>query len=287
MAEKKKILVTGFNTVDIVFGIDGEVENGQKMYAKSMKEYCGGQAANCAYTLSKLGNDVVYVGRFGDDDKGIRSIESLKIQGIDILNSEVIKNCNNHIGIIFIDELSGERTIVMRKDERLSLDDFMINRNCLKNVELVYSDGNESLFTLKLFKVAREMKISTVLDIEKIDNNIIDVLPYVTVLIAPGNIVTKLSNMDRVEDSVKKLNKMIKIVVATLGNEGSIGIGSDEKIIKIPAKKCKVKDTTGAGDAYHAGFISAIMKGENLSECMKIATNVAAMKCETYGPRII
>ena len=93
-----------------------------------------------------------------------------------------------------------------------------------------------------------------VLDIEKIDNNIIDVLPYVTVLIAPGNIVTKLSNMDRVEDSVKKLNKMIKIVVATLGNEGSSGIGSDEKIIKIPAKKCKVKDTTGAGDAYHAGF---------------------------------
>lgn len=283
---QKKILVIGFNTVDIVFGIMGEIENGQKMHAGSMQEYCGGQAANCAYTLARLGNNVSYIGKFGDDENGVHSIESLKKQGIDISRSTIIKNCKNHIGVIFIDELTGERTIIMRKDERLSLDDYEINSKDLNNVELVYSDGNESLFSLRVLKTANKLGIKTVLDVEMIDDNILQSLPYVTALIAPKNIISKIAGVDNLETAIKKLNKQIKIVVATLGNDGSIGSDYERGIIRVPAEKCSVKDTTGAGDAYHAGFVSAMINGKDLLECMNVATKVARLKCETSGPRI-
>ncbi len=284
--KKKKILVIGFNTIDIVLGGDEKLTTGKKIYAKRMSEYCGGQAANCAYTLAKMGCDVSYIGKFGDDENGIRSLASLEKNHIDVSKSTIIKDCKNHIGIIFVDELTGERTIIMRKDKRLNMDDYNIGYDDLKDIDLVYSDGNESKFTFHVLKMAKEIGKDVVLDIERVDQNIRQSLPFVKALVAPGDIITRLADERKIETALRKLNEKIDIVIATLGDKGSVGISRDSKLIKVPAEVCYVKDTTGAGDAYHAGFISAMISGRNLMESMKIATSVARIKCETYGPRI-
>lgn len=284
--KNKKILVVGFNTIDIVLESDEKLTTGKKIYAKRMSEYCGGQAANCAYTLAKMGWNVSYIGKFGDDENGMRSLASLKKNNIDVSKSKIIKDCKNHIGIIFVDELTGERTIIMRKDERLNMDDYNIDYVDLKDIDLVYSDGNESKFTLHILKMAREMGKDIVLDIERVDENIRQALQFVNALVAPGDIITRLADERNIESALRKLNKKIEIVIATLGDKGSVGISRDSKLVEVPAEVCQVKDTTGAGDAYHAGFISAMISGSNLKESMRFATSVARIKCEINGPRI-
>ena len=57
-----------------------------------------------------------------------------------------------------------------------------------------------------------------------------------------------------------------------LGDKGSVGISRDSKLVEVPAEACQVKDTTGAGDAYHAGFISAMISGSSLMESMRFCT---------------
>jgi sugar/nucleoside kinase (ribokinase family) len=87
---------------------------------------------------------------------------------------------------------------------------------------------------------------------------------------------------------VEKLLKdnNLKVAVATMGRKGSYGLDESNNHYFAPAIQCRVVDTTGAGDAYHAGFLDAWSKGSNLSEAMKFATEVAAAKCQSAGPTV-
>jgi sugar/nucleoside kinase (ribokinase family) len=56
-------------------------------------------------------------------------------------------------------------------------------------------------------------------------------------------------------------------------------------LINIPAPKVEVKDTTGAGDNFHAAFSLAISREYSLSEAVKLSVAVASLSCREYGGR--
>jgi sulfofructose kinase len=76
------------------------------------------------------------------------------------------------------------------------------------------------------------------------------------------------------------------IVGATLGADGAL-IYVDGQFIESPAFEVPdgCRDTTGAGDAFHAGFIYGMLRGEDLETCMKLGNAVAALKCRALGGR--
>ena len=283
---KEKVLVIGFNTADIVLRINDSLKVGEKSYANSINYYGGGQAANCAYTLAKLGYNVRYIGKFGDDINGKLAMNSLKDVGVCLDGSTIIENCANHVGVITVDTSSGERTIVMMKDEQLGMSNEELIPNDLLDTTILYTDGNESEFTLKAAKLAHELGVKVVADLERIDNYIIKSLPYISVLIAPIKIINELAGTDNVELSLKKLNSIIDVVVATEGSNGSTGIDSNGEIIHVDAEECEVVDTTGAGDAFHAGYIAATLEKMSFVDSLKHAAHIARKKCEVSGPRI-
>ncbi len=74
-----------------------------------------------------------------------------------------------------------------------------------------------------------------------------------------------------------------KIVCLTLGEEG-VYVKSLHTDFHLAARKVEVKDTTGAGDAFWAGFLCAYLDGKSLLDCAKTARAVAEMKLGYFGP---
>ena len=77
-----------------------------------------------------------------------------------------------------------------------------------------------------------------------------------------------------------------EIVGVTLGARGGLiyceGVFIESPAFAVPGG---CRDTTGAGDAFHAGFIYGMLRGEDLETCMKLGNAVAALKCRGLGAR--
>lgn len=74
--------------------------------------------------------------------------------------------------------------------------------------------------------------------------------------------------------------------MAALGARGAI-IYCEGEFIEMTAFAIPggCRDTTGADDAFHAGFIYGMLQGEDLETCMKLGNAVAALKCRSLGGR--
>ena len=62
-------------------------------------------------------------------------------------------------------------------------------------------------------------------------------------------------------------------------------VASDEGCYEVPAYKVKVVDTTGAGDAFNAGFLYGLLKGKNLEDCARIGNYLASLCIQHVGAR--
>jgi len=82
----------------------------------------GGQVATALVTCARLGLSVKYIGTVGDDERGRIQLESLRETAINLDDVEVRENCPNQTAYIVIDQSTGERTILWRRDDCLRLD---------------------------------------------------------------------------------------------------------------------------------------------------------------------
>jgi ribokinase len=96
----------------------------------------------------------------------------------------------------------------------------------------------------------------------------------------------KIFDTENIEFAINKLLKTgPEMVAITLGSEGCIVSDSENSVHRIPPFSAKVVDTTGAGDAFCAGFITALIEGKGSVEAGKFANAVAALKVAKVGAR--
>lgn len=278
------VLVIGNNTMDHVFFIKDKLCIGEKFQSRKLNSYPGGQAVNAAYTMAALGLSVHYIGNFGDDENGKKIIKTLLGMGFCLEGSEIIENCSNQTAVILVDELNNERTIVMNKNPRLSINPKNIKPNWIESVKAVYIDGHEIEASLVAAKYASSIGIPVIADLEKIQPSINELYPYINTLFVPKKILHKLTNVFEVFEGLNALKSMgVNHIVATDGRNGAYTIIKGKQI-HIPSKSCNVVDTTGAGDAFHGAFVSGTLKGMEFEDSLHFSSMIAAIKCETEGP---
>jgi sulfofructose kinase len=282
-----RILVIGNNTLDQVFTVEGRLPHDTKTQAVSLVHYPGGQAANVAFTLAGLGLAVDYLGSFGDDPAGTAVRGSLAAVGIGLAACPVIPDCPTHSAVLFIDRRCGDRTIVMYKDPRLAVPGEAVWLQEIAALDLLYLDNHEPAASLAAARLARERGIPVLADLEEVDENTPRILSLITSLIAPASVLHQLTGEDDLEAALARARRMgPHTVVATAGIQGCVGLHGALSPIFVPAAPCQVRDTTGAGDAFHAGFVAAAFGGRDFAECLSFATRLAAAKCEEPGPRL-
>src|SRR5262249_19202014 len=80
----------------------------------------GGQCATAMVALARLGLRTAYIGKVGSDEAGEFQIKSIASEGVDVSGLIVVEQATSQMAFIIVDQPTGERTILWRRDERLT-----------------------------------------------------------------------------------------------------------------------------------------------------------------------
>lgn len=290
LAEQKDFDAAGFglNAVDHLIVVPEYPRFDTKVRFTSYQRSAGGQTATAMVALQRLGCKTAYAGRFGSDDAGQFGRRALDEEGVNLDYSETIADANNQIAFIIIDARSGERTIIWDRDERLSYAPHEAPSEFASRGRVLHIDAHDPPACAVLARAAREHGTIVTADIDNIYEGLLELLPLIDVLITSSEFPHRLTGISDERASLieTKARYGCPIVGATLGARGSL-IYCEGQFLESPAFSVPggCRDTTGAGDAFHAGFIFGMLRGEDLESCMKLGNAVAALKCRALGGR--
>ncbi|MCJ7769140.1 MAG: carbohydrate kinase family protein [Dehalococcoidales bacterium] len=298
-----EIIGLGALNIDNIYRVERILEDGEAL-VDEVKSFPGGSAANTIYGLSKLGIETGFVGVVGDDDEGRLLIQGFDKTGVD--TSHIIVKTREKTGItLCLSDFSGKRSIyvIPGANNSLSLDD----------IDLSYI--NEAMF-LHISSFADERQFQLLLDIaNKITppvkvgfspgelyvsqglKTLSPILSKVNTLFINQNELRILTGKDVIAGAEICLENGCQIVVVTLGkgkklfydNKSSaicyIRDVNREYLIEPPGITETCVDTTGAGDAFAAGFLYGFLNNKGLEECGQLGNIVAQFSITKIGAR--
>jgi sulfofructose kinase len=246
----------------------------------------GGQCATAMVALARLGMRTRYIGKVGSDDLGRFQIRSLESEGVEASGVTIADGAESQIAFIVIDEASGERTVIWHRDERLMISESEVDRTAVTSGRVLLLDGHNVAASIAAARYARAAGIPTILDIDNIYAGSEELLPLIDFLVSSASFPLKMTQESDLQTALKKLSEMTGslFVAATLGQDGVLAYFRG-RYFHSPAFTIDCKDTTGAGDAFHGGFIYGLLAGLSVEETLRFANAVAALKCRAIGAR--
>jgi sulfofructose kinase len=276
----------GLNAVDHLIVVPHYPEFNSKIHFLSHTLAAGGQAATAMVTLARLGLRTRYIGKVGSDDLGRFQISSIESEGVESSGVSVVEGSETQTAFIIVDQTSGERTILWNRDERLTIREDEVDREMVTSGRVLHLDGHDVAASIKAAEYSRAAGIPTVLDIDNVYPGAEGLLPLIDFLITSSGFPERMTGEANLERALKRLAGMTGalFVAATIGQDGALAY-FEEQFIHSPAFAIECRDTTGAGDAFHGGFIYGLLAGFSVEGTLRFANAVAALKCRAIGAR--
>jgi sugar/nucleoside kinase (ribokinase family) len=268
-------------------------ERGKLVLIPQMELHVGGGANNTGVVLKKLGEEVVMVGKVGQDGLGEFIINSLRKEGIDPKGITITQEYSTSATMVLVDE-QGERSFIHCAGANQSLRNADIQDEFFHDSDIVHITGTflmpgfDGLETTALLKRVKEAGVTTSIDTYWDDSgqwlNVIEpYLPLLDIFISNRDESTRISGRQNIVDNAKFfLDYGIQIVAIKMGEEGSFIMTQNEKIL-VPPFQVKAVDGTGAGDAFAAGFLVGYLKKWDLYETGRFANACGAMCVQAMG----
>ncbi|WP_352431687.1 carbohydrate kinase family protein [Pyrinomonas sp.] len=253
-------------------------------YAQS----AGGQTASTMVGLQRLGMRTAYAGRFGSDEEGRKGLQSLIEEGINVDRAEIVQGARTQIAFIIIDARTGERTILWDRDERLAYAEWEAPTGFAERGRILHMDAHDPLACVQMAREARRAATVVSADIDNIYDGLLHLLPLIDVLISSAEFPRRLTGLTDERAALMEIKARYgcAVVGMTRGTRGAL-LYHESLFIEMAALPVPggCRDTTGAGDAFHAGFLYGLLQGEELETCLKMGCAVAALKCRSLGAR--
>jgi sulfofructose kinase len=278
----------GLNAVDHLIVVPEYPAFDSKVRFTEYEKSAGGETASTMVSLQRLGFRTAYAGRFGSDEDGRFGLRAIDYEGVNLDFAEVIDGADNQIAFIFIDSQSGERTILWDRDERLSYRPDEAPLDLANRGRILHIDAHDPPACVLMARAAHDAGAIVAADIDNIYEGLPELLPLIDVLITSAAFPHRLVGISNERASLVEIKARYgcTIVGATLGARGAL-IYCDGEFFESPAFEVPggCRDTTGAGDAFHGGFLYGMLNGEELESCMMLGNAVAALKCRSLGAR--
>ena len=258
--------------------IFGKVLVGSKVDIDKVSYEVGGGGVNSAITFARNGHEAIFIGNVGKDSAGLTVMKTLDKEGIDASYVNVLQRKATGTSVILLDSKSGERTILTCRGASEQFGNFSEEDLDMIQPEWLYVTtlGGDMVTLEKFLAKARSIgaKIMFNPGVKELRNatELMRLLKYVTVLnvnkseaaeIVPGNTLTEL---------LYRLNNCVDVAIITDGAMGGIA-GNGEDIYRFGIyEDQKVKDATGAGDAFGAGFLAYYSKGKSFRSSLIFAS---------------
>ena len=283
----KYIICLGKSTLDRIWPVAELPTKGGKYRASNYLELGGGMAATAAVAITRLGAKAAFCGRAGNDPAGHAMLEELAGYDVDVSQFRLFANARSPVSGILVDK-EGERVIASFGGEGIPEDADWLQLDDVQNADAVLVDVRWKEGGIAICSAARPLGIPTVMDGESADTDIFEaLLPLIDHAIfslqglrsfGGGKITSHMQILQR----VRRLG--CKVAAVTMGEQGCLWLDDDGPHHQ-PAFGVNVMDTTGAGDVFHGAYALALSEGRTISDAMRFASGVAALKCTHHGGR--
>ncbi|MNZ46548.1 sugar kinase [Lelliottia amnigena] len=279
-----RIACVGITVLDRIWYLADLPKEGGKYVANNYTEVGGGPAATAAVAAAKLGADVDFIGRVGDDDTGSRLLAELESLGVNTRFTRIFKGARSSQSAVLVDA-SGERIIANYPSPDLAeeadwLQDIDFSQWDVVLADVRWHDGAKQALTL-----ARQQGVTTVLDADITPQDIAELVALSdhAAFSAPG--LQRMTQIAEAESALKKAQTLTNgHVYVTQGKDGCYWLEKGA-LSHLPAFQIDVVDTTGAGDVFHGALAVGLAQNQPAQEAVRFASAVAALKCTRPGGR--
>jgi len=254
----------------------------------------GGSVANSIVGLSQLGNQVGFIGKISDDELGQKYEDGLKKEKVEYLYKKKREEMPTGSCLILITPDS-ERTMCTFLGIAGRINDNDIKEDDIKNAEMVFLEGylwdegdpkkafHKAITHSK--KVA--MSLSDLFCVERHKTHFIDLVKNkLDIIFANEQEILSLIDAKTFGEAVSFSKEIKKNVIITRGQKGAVLINKNQ-IVEVNAQtNLKIKDLTGAGDLFAAGYLHGIINQLNVKECLIKGTELSSKIIQKIGARI-
>ncbi|EDF4938921.1 ribokinase [Salmonella enterica] len=279
-----RIACVGITVMDRIYYVEGLPTEGGKYVAKRYTKVGGGPAATAAVAAAKLGAQVDFIGRVGDDDTGNSLLAELESLGVNTRYTHRYTQAMSSQSAIMVDA-KGERIIVNYPSPDLLPDADWLNEIDFSQWDVVLADVRWHDGAKQAFTLARQAGVMTVLDGDITPQDISELVALSdhAAFSEPG--LARLTGMSEAIDALKKAQMLTNgHVYVTRGSEGCNWL-EKAAVRHQPGFTVEVVDTTGAGDVFHGALAFGLASGYAIEEAVRFASGVAALKCTRPGGR--
>jgi sulfofructose kinase len=284
-APRFDILGIGENATDTVLQLSEFPSLGGKVEMLGAQIMPGGQVATALIACQRWGLRTHYVGAVGDDSAAQLHRRELRRAGV---HSDLVRvpRTLSQMSFILIDTSSGERTIVWRRDPRLTVSPTFLERDWVSSARLLHVDGHDPATTSMAASWARASGIPVVADLDHLSPGLLRLLPFVDFPVTSKEFPVDATGESNLLKALPRLrrNYGARAVCATIGVHGALA-WDGSRFWYAPSYKVRVVDTTGAGDLFHAAFSYGILRTWDLQRILDFACAAAGLNCETLGAR--
>ncbi|HWK58067.1 MAG TPA: ribokinase [Parapedobacter sp.] len=286
----KKIIVVGSMNMDMVVKTSHIPQPGETVLGGSFFMNPGGKGANQAVAVARLGGDVAFVGKIGDDIFGKQSAQLFDEEGVDTNGILSDHDSPSGIALITVDE-QGENSIVVAPGANAHLEPADVERVLEK-----YPDSKLLLMQLEVpmrtvefaAQHARKKGMQVILNPAPANALVPSVFHLVDILtpnvneaeMLSGVRITDIPSARQAAESIRE--RGVKHVIVTLGKDGA-ALLEGGVFYHIPAPVVETVDTTAAGDVFNGALAVALAEGKGLTDATSFACRAASIAVTKMG----
>ena len=308
-----KILGIGNAIVDVICKVDDNFINQNKLTKGTMKlifdvkefhsllsnlkiekTISGGSVANSIVGLSQLGNKVGFIGKVSDDNLGNKYEDGLKSVNVEYFYSKKKEELPTGTCLILVTPDS-ERTMCTFLGTAGKINENDVNTDIVKKSEMIFLEGYlwDEGEPKKAFEKAINsankvaMSLSDQFCVDRHKSHFLDLVKNkLDITFANEQEVISLIDAKNFGDVVEFGKNLKKLLVITRGNKGAILINGDDVIENGIEKNLDIKDLTGAGDLFAAGFLHGYINNYSHIDCLNKGKEMSSKIIQQIGARL-
>lgn len=277
------LLCLGRACVDELLEVEAYPAEDHKVAVLERLREGGGQASTAACLAAHLGERVGFAGVLGDDEAGRFARERMEAFGVDLSALPPARGVTP-LAWCLVSRSAGTRTIVYEPSALQALPWHEV-ADAVARARAVLVDRQAEHLLAELVPFCRQRGILVVADAERAAPGWERSWGRVDALAVSENFLAEAAPGLRPEAALRAVAARAEgWCSATLGARGAIAL-LDGEVVSVPAPQVSVRDTTGAGDAFHGALALGLARGLPRADALRFAVAAASLACRGLGGR--
>ena len=279
-----RIVVSGNAVMDFVFHVEAMPRTAEKHRAKAARIVGGGNAANAAVALARLGAETLLAARLGDDEMADMIVHSLHGDNVDTALTRRFEDHHSSFSSVFIDD-DGERQIVSFRDWDMPARAGWLQAALPVTFDAALSDTRWPEGAHAMMMAARAIGRPGIIDAEAPLADAHEAMAQASHVAFSAQGLRDYVGHDDLEAGLREADaRLAACVLVTNGHEGTRWV-EDGQMRRLAPPGVTAVDTLGAGDVWHGAFALRIGEGAALADAVTFANVAASIKCTRRGGR--